>query len=81
LQPTTLPLPGKWANLLLEAALSLHGVPERGRMVPELRWSELHEIIFRSYRIIYRLKYTDKSVEIVRFWPGARRFPQIPTRE
>jgi plasmid stabilization system protein ParE len=47
-------------------------------MVPEFHRPELREIIFRSYRIIYRLKDADKSVEIVRFWHGARGFPHIP---
>jgi plasmid stabilization system protein ParE len=65
-------------NQLLDAALSLHTFPERGRMVPEYRRTELCEIIFRSYRIIYRMNYTDKSLEIVRFWHGARGFPHIP---
>ena len=41
-------------------------------------WSELREIVFRSYRIIYRVNSVDNSLEIVRFWHGAREFPQIP---
>jgi len=63
---------------LLDAALSLRTLPERGRMVPEFRRPELREIIFRSYRIIYRINHTDRSLEIVRFWHGARGFPHIP---
>jgi len=65
-------------NQLLDAALSLRTFPERGRVVPEFRRPELHEIIFRSYRIIYRLNNFDQSLEIVRFWHGARGFPHIP---
>ena len=65
-------------NQLLDAALSLHTFPERGRMVPEFRQAELREIIFRSYRIIFRMNNTDQSLEIVRFWHGARGFPHIP---
>jgi toxin ParE1/3/4 len=67
-------------NQLLDAALSLHTFPERGRVVPEFRRPELREIIFRSYRIIYRTNHTDHSLEIVRFWHGARGFPHIPGR-
>jgi toxin ParE1/3/4 len=63
---------------LLDAALSLGSFPERGRMVPEFRRAELREIIFRSYRIIYWINHTDRSLEIVRFWHGARGFPHIP---
>jgi toxin ParE1/3/4 len=65
-------------NQLLDAALSLRTFPERGRVVPEFRRQELREIIFRSYRIIYRMNDTDQSLEIVRFWHGARGFPHIP---
>ena len=65
-------------NQLLDAALSLCTFPERGRTVPEFRRTELREIIFRSYRIIYRINTTDQSLEIVRFWHGARGFPRIP---
>jgi len=69
---------GQMGNHLLDAALSLRTFPERGRMVPEFRRPELREIIFRSYRIIYRINHPDKSLEIVRFWHGARGFPHIP---
>ena len=65
-------------NQLLDAALSLQTFPDRGRLVPEFRRPELREIIFRSYRIIYRVNQSDQSLEIVRFWHGARGFPQIP---
>jgi plasmid stabilization system protein ParE len=65
-------------NQLLDAALSLGTFPERGRMVPEFRRPESREIIFRSYRIIYRTNQRDQSLEVVRFWHGARGFPHIP---
>ncbi|HEY1717648.1 MAG TPA: type II toxin-antitoxin system RelE/ParE family toxin [Verrucomicrobiae bacterium] len=68
----------RMGNQLLDAALSLRTFPERGRMVPEFRRAELREIIFRSYRIIYRMNGSDQSLEIVRFWHGARGFPHIP---
>jgi plasmid stabilization system protein ParE len=66
-------------NQLLDAALSLKTFPERGRVVPEFRQPDLREIIFRSYRIIYRTNLKDQSLEIVRFWHGARGFPHIPS--
>jgi plasmid stabilization system protein ParE len=71
----------RMGNRLLDAALSVSTSPERGRIVPEFRRPELREIIFRSYRIIYRINDSDKSVEIVRFWHGARGFPQVPRAE
>jgi len=69
----------RMGNELLDAALSLRTFPERGRVVPEFRRPELREIIFRSYRIIYRTNLADHSLEIVRFWHGARGFPHIPS--
>jgi len=65
-------------NRLLDTALSLGVMPERGRIVPECGRPELREIIFRSYRVIYRVRATERSVEIVRFWHAARGLPQIP---
>ncbi len=65
-------------NQLLDAASSLQTLPERGRIAPEFRRTDLREIVFRSYRIIYRVNPSAKSVEIVRFWHAARGFPQIP---
>jgi toxin ParE1/3/4 len=62
---------------LLDTALSLDTLPERGRKVPEFPTGEFREIIYRSYRIIYRVQKADSSVEIVRFWHGARGFPRI----
>lgn len=63
---------------LLDAAMSLESMPERGRRVPELRRPELREIVVRSYRIIYRVNKTNERIEIVRFWHGARGFPHVP---
>ncbi len=68
----------RMGNRLLDVALSLNALPERGRVVPEFRLPELREVIFRSYRIIYRLNLAKASVEIVRFWHAARGFPVIP---
>jgi plasmid stabilization system protein ParE len=68
----------RMGNRLVDVALSLRAFPERGRHVPELRRAELREIIFRSYRIIYRVNAADQIVEIVRFWHAARGFPHIP---
>lgn len=65
-------------NRLLDAAMSLNTFPERGRVVPEFQRPELREIIFRSFRVIYRVNRADHVVEVVRFWHGARGFPHIP---
>ena len=59
---------------LVDKALSLAELPERGRVVPEVG-PPFREIIFRSYRIVYRL--SDGLVEVIRFWHAARGVPQI----
>jgi toxin ParE1/3/4 len=63
---------------LLEKALSLKTFPERGRVVPEVG-KPFREIIFNSYRIVYRLR--DDLVEVIRFWHAARGIPQIDSDE
>ena len=68
----------KLGNLLIARAESLARFPEMGRVVPEFQDKNLREIVIRSYRIIYRLRQVNQSVEIVRFWHGARGFPSIP---
>ena len=50
--------------------------PEAGRIVPEYRDPRLREIIYRPYRIVYRLKVEDNSIEIARVWHAARGTPQ-----
>lgn len=63
---------------LLEKALSLARLPERGRIVPELG-PPFREIIYRSYRIVYRV--SGSRVEVIRFWHAARGAPQIDSDE
>ena len=66
---------------LIVRAESLAEFPMMGRVVPEFHRAELRELVCRSYRIIYRVQEEEHRVEIVRFWHGARGFPQIPRRE
>jgi plasmid stabilization system protein ParE len=65
----------RFGKMLLERALSLSKLPERGRVVPELELAEVREIIFKSYRIVYRVSET--SVQILRFWHAARGAPEL----
>jgi toxin ParE1/3/4 len=50
--------------------------PKAGRIVPEYKDPRLREIIYRPYRIVYRLKVEDNSIEIARVWHAARGTPQ-----
>ena len=50
--------------------------PEAGRVVPEYRNPRIREIIFRPYRIVYRLDVERKLVAIARVWHAARGSPR-----
>jgi plasmid stabilization system protein ParE len=45
-------------------------LPERGRVVPEIRRPDIRELLVGSYRLIYR--YRDNCVEMLTVYHGAR---------
>ena len=53
---------------------------EIGRVVPEYQNQILREIIFRPYRIVYRVNHEQEQCEIVRVWHSARGIPVLPTQ-
>ena len=55
----------------------LQNFPELGRIVPEYENQRIREIIFRPYRIVYRVNHDRKICEIVRVWHSARGVPPI----
>ena len=55
----------------------LQEFPELGRTVPEHRNENLREIIFRPYRIVYRLDRERRLCQIARVWHSARGIPQL----
>jgi plasmid stabilization system protein ParE len=55
----------------------LQEVPESGRIVPEYRNAVIREIIFRPYRIVYRVHPDSKVCEIARVWHSARGLPKL----
>jgi toxin ParE1/3/4 len=64
---------------LLDVAEALSQFPNRGRTVPEFKRPDWREIIYRSYRIIYRVHRAKRRVEVSRFWHAARGFPHLPS--
>jgi plasmid stabilization system protein ParE len=72
---------GRLGDHLLNEAMSLETFPNRGRVIPEFSNSELREILFRSYRIVYRVETASRSVEILRFWHAARGAPGFETSD
>ena len=55
----------------------LQEFPEFGRIVPEYRNDCFREIIFRPYRIVYRVNHKAKLCEIARVWHSARGIPEL----
>lgn len=64
---------------LVQKALSLGELPERGRIVPELEMPDVREIVFKTYRIVFRIRRP--TVEILRFWHAARGTPELDIEE
>ena len=51
-------------------AKSLTENPEKGRIVPELSISQIRELIYKNYRLVYLLK--KNSIEILTVFEGHR---------
>lgn len=67
----------RFGRLLIQHINSLGRLPERGRVVPEFENKSLREIIFRAYRIVYRLNHDKRVVEVVRVLHTARSIPDL----
>ena len=67
----------RFGSALIEKLKLLREQPMLGRVVPERADSRLREIIHRPYRIIYRVNEPSKTVEVLRFWHGARGEPEV----
>lgn len=46
----------RFVERIVHHTKSLADLPERGRIVPEFERNDLRELVFHSYRIIYRLE-------------------------
>jgi toxin ParE1/3/4 len=62
---------------LIDAALSLKNLPERGHFVPEFADGVTREILHGQYRIVYRFNQDQKAVWVSRFWHAARGIPEL----
>jgi toxin ParE1/3/4 len=60
----------QFVDQLIEYAEVLSGKPLMGRMIPELANPDIRELVFKKYRIIYRLK--EKHIEILTVFEGHR---------
>ena len=60
----------QFVDQLIEHAELLSGKPLMGRIVSELANPDIRELVFKKYRIIYRLK--EKRIEILTVFEGHR---------
>ena len=61
---------GKFVGQIIEHAESLSDKPLRGRTVPEISDPDIRELIFKKYRIVYRVK--GNSLDILTVFEGHR---------
>jgi len=66
-----------FAYELISETDDLQEFPELGRIVPEYRSDNTREIVFRPYRIVYRVDHERKLCQIARVWHSARGIPQL----
>ena len=66
-----------FGNELIDRALTLAELPERGRVVLEISNPAIREIVHRPYRIIYETFPEQNAVYVLRFWHSARGEPEI----
>ena len=60
----------KFTDQIIRKAESLQNHPQKGRIVPEFSIPELRELIYKNYRIVYRIK--QDSLEILTVFESHR---------
>jgi plasmid stabilization system protein ParE len=70
-----------FGHQLIDDALTLAELPERGRMVPEISEPGIREIVHRPYRIIYEIFPEQNAVYVLRFWHAARDEPEVENKK
>jgi toxin ParE1/3/4 len=60
---------------LIDDAFALVELPRRGR--PFRRNGRVRRIVHGKYLIVYRINETERTVEVARFWHGARGRPKL----
>lgn len=56
----------KWIQTIFEKVAQLEFIPEGGRVVPEIGRNDFRELLYRNYRIIYKLSEGLVSILTVR---------------
>ncbi len=69
---------GRFIERLVAYTENLSEFPEMGPEVPELKESDLRELIFRNYRIVYRYFRKKQEVQILSVVHYAREISNLP---
>ncbi|HEY9508400.1 MAG TPA: type II toxin-antitoxin system RelE/ParE family toxin [Verrucomicrobiae bacterium] len=67
----------KVGSALITSTELLATQPLLGRRVPEQQSTNIREVIRAPYRIIYEVRRSRRTVEVLRIWHGARGTPEI----
>jgi plasmid stabilization system protein ParE len=69
-----------YASLVTDHIVNVVGrlvhFPESGRIVPELKRADIREVLWRSYRIVYRLTARDQA-QVLTVFRSERLFPTL----
>ncbi len=68
----------RFIERIFDAAAQLTDFPERGRHVPEAERSDVREVLYKDYRIIYLIKA--EQVDILTVLHGARDLKRLRTK-
>lgn len=68
----------RFIERLFDAAEKLTDFPERGRHVPEAERHDVRELLYKDYRIIYRIK--SEQVDILTVVHGSRELKRLKTK-
>jgi addiction module RelE/StbE family toxin len=69
----------RFIRSLIKATEKLEKMPLCGRIVPELEGYGFREVVYRNYRIVYRLR--DDAIEILAVVHGAREIRKVIREE
>ncbi len=71
----------RFIKSLILSTKKLKSMPKCGRKVPEFEDYDFREVIFRNYRIIYRISEENKDIEILSVFHSARDLKKAVSEE
>ncbi len=67
----------RFVKSLIDSTKKLEKYPSCGRFVPEFEAHSLREVIYRNYRIVYRISGNGEQVEILAVVHAARNLANV----